>query len=205
MIGNGHQQLILASASKARSKLLAGAGLSFGIEPSRVDEAAIRQALLGKDGEIAPEDLAEVLARAKAQDVSERNPGAVVIGGDQVLAIGDRVFEKSASADDARSQLLELRGRTHMLCSAVVIAEDGEVTWSHVDTAHVTFRNFTPAFVGQYMAMAGPAVFESVGCYQLEGPGVQLIETLSGCAFTVLGMPLLALLAELRQRGIIAT
>lgn len=201
MVGNGHHKLVLASASEARQRLLANAGLDFSVVPSSIDEQAIREALQQDHDAIAGEDLAEVLARAKAQEVSEREPGAIVIGGDQVLSLGDRLFAKPRSDDEIRAQLLDLRGQTHALHSAVAIAEGGEVSWVGVDTAYVTFRTFSATFLGRYMAMAGSSIRDSVGCYHLEGPGVQLMEKVSGDAFTILGMPLFALLEELRKRG----
>jgi nucleoside triphosphate pyrophosphatase len=200
---DGHHRLVLASASEARRRMLVEAGLEFTVQPSDVDERSIHEALRGDDGSVAAEDVAEVLARAKAQDVSAKMADALVIGADQVLALGNRMFEKPQTDDEARSQLLELRGKTHTLHSAVALAEGGDVVWCHTDTARVTMRSFSAAFVGRYMAMAGDKVLQSVGCYQLEGPGVQLIESVSGDAFTVLGLPLFALLEELRQRGVL--
>jgi septum formation protein len=201
MIENGHHRLVLASASETRRRMLANAGLDFSVQPSAVDERAVHEALRGDGNLVAGEDVAEVLARAKAQDVSARLRDALVIGADQVLALGDRLFEKPQSDEEARAHLLELRGKTHALHSAVVLAEDGEVVWCHTETVRVTMRSYSAAFVGRYMAMAGDAALQSVGCYQLEGPGVQLIENVSGDAFTVLGLPLFALLEELRRRG----
>lgn len=203
MMGNGHQRLVLASGSDARRRMLANAGLDFSVQPSTVDEPAVHAALRGDGSLLAGEDVAEVLARAKAEDVSARLPDALVIGADQVLALGDRLFEKPKTDDEARSQLLELRGKTHALSSAVALAERGTVVWCHTDTVQVTMRSFSAAFVGRYMALAGHEVLNSVGCYQLEGPGVQLIESVSGDAFTVLGLPLFALLDELRERGVL--
>lgn len=198
-------RIVLASGSAARQSLLANAGVTFDVVPSRIDEGVAREALYSGGDAPDPSDVAEVLARAKATDVSAREAGAIVIGGDQVLSLDERVFQKPADMDEARGQLLELRGRTHALHTAVVIAEDGEVTWAHVDVANITMRSFSAAFVGQYLAMAGPDILQSVGCYHLEGLGVQLMEDVSGDFFTVLGLPMLPLLAELRARGVVGS
>lgn len=185
----------LASASAVRRRLLEAAGLKFDVLASNVDEDAVRAALVDVD----PVDVAEVLARAKADDVARRINAAVVIGADQVLALGDEVLTKPADMEEARAQLLALKGRRHQLHSAVVIAQDNEVTWVHVDTVDITMRDYSPAFVGRYLSAAGSEALTSVGCYQLEGPGVQLIEKFSGDYFSVLGLPLMPLLAELRR------
>lgn len=197
------QTMVLASASEVRRRLLENAGLSIDVVPANVDEASIRDALLANDNDIDPDDVAEVLARTKADEVVGRVDAKHVIAADQVLAFDGRIFEKAADADEARAQLLALSGNTHTLHSAVVLAEDGEVVWARVDTVRVKMRPFTPAFVGKYMAEVGDAVLLSVGCYQLEGPGVQLIEQIDGDYFTVLGLPLYSLLGELRQRGVL--
>lgn len=191
--------LVLASASPVRRMLLERAGLRFDVEPSTVDEDAVREAM----GDADPIDIAEVLARAKAEDVAKRVTGDVVIGADQVLALGERIFAKPADMAEARAQLLDLKGQRHQLHSAVVIMRDDEVTWVHVDTVDVTMRDYSPAFVGRYLSAAGEAALGSVGCYQLEGLGVQLIEKIAGDYFTVLGLPLMALLAELRRMEVL--
>lgn len=196
-------RLVLASASTARKALLHGAGLTFDVVPSRIDEVAVASGLGASRDEIAGEDLAEILARAKAEDVSERSTGALVIGGDQVLSLADHQLDKPMTVDDVRDQLLQLRGRTHELASAVVLARDGETVWTHVEVARVTLRTFSMKALGTYLAMAGESVIGSVGGYQLEGPGIQLIERIEGDYFTVLGLPLLPLIAELRKHGVI--
>jgi septum formation protein len=196
-------ELVLASASASRRQLLEAAGLSFRVVPAEIDEAAVREAVLTGDDSILPADIAEILARAKAEEVSERHPEALVIGGDQVLALDGRIFEKPAGMAAARDSLLALRGKTHQLHGAVVLAEQGETTWSHLDTAHMTMRASTPEFIGRYLAAAGERVCQSVGAYQLEALGVHLFERIEGDYFTILGLPLLPLLAELRSRGVI--
>jgi septum formation protein len=167
--------------------------------PSNVDEVAVRDAL----GDIDPVDIAEVLARAKAEDVARRVDARIVIGADQILALGDGVFSKPADMAEARAQLLSLKGRRHQLHSAVVIVRDDLVSWVHVDMVDVTMRDYSAEFVGRYLSAAGDQALSSVGCYQLEGPGVQLIEKVAGDYFTVLGLPLLPLLAELRQMNVL--
>ncbi|MHA1164106.1 MAG: Maf family nucleotide pyrophosphatase [Alphaproteobacteria bacterium] len=189
--------LVLGSGSTSRAALLKAAGLDFEIDPAGIDESAIRK-LVTRDRGAAAEDVADVLARAKAETVSERQPGALVIGSDQVLALGDQLFEKPQTNEDARRTLLSLQGKTHQLHSAVALAREGNVHWAHIETAHLTMRELSPEFIGRYLADAGDAVRQSVGAYQLEGLGVHLFEKINGDYFTILGLPLLALLARLR-------
>jgi septum formation protein len=197
--------VILASGSRTRRAVLEAAGLEFEVVPSGVDERAIREALLTGDETIDPADLAEVLARAKAEEVSRRNPDALVIGADQVLAFEGETLVKAVDFDAAREILLRLRGRTHQLHSAIALAEGGDATWTFIDTAHLTMRRFSIEFLGQYLARAGALTLESVGAYQIEGLGIQLFERIDGDYFTILGVPLLPLLAELRSRSVVVT
>ena len=199
------RRLVLASGSRTRRDMLSAAGLSFEAIPAEVDEAAIRDSLLQDDEAIDPADVAEVLARAKAEAVSARHRGAVVIGADQILACDGELFSKPGHPAGARDTLLRLRGRTHQLHTAVVLAEAGDIEWSTTETAHLRMRDFSPAFVERYLAAAGERVCESVGAYQLEGAGIQLFDSIDGDYFTILGLPLLALLRELRARRLIAT
>ena len=201
MLQNPDIELILASASSGRASLLRGAGLEFEIQASGVDEGAIRRALETGGGEIEPGDVAEVLARAKAEAVSAARPEALVIGGDQVLALGGEIFEKPETIEAARDTLLRLKGRTHALHSAAVLARDGETVWSQVVSAHLTMRDVSPEFVGHYLAAAGDSVLTSVGAYRLESFGIQLFSEISGDYFTILGLPLLAVLEALRREG----
>lgn len=197
MAGKG--KLILGSGSMARRSLLEAAGVEFEVAPAEVDEDAIREAVTGDSG-IEPGDLAEILARAKAEDVVQRNRGATVIGADQVLALEGRIFSKPADAAQARDHLLALRGRTHHLISAVAVVCEGEESWATVETAQLTMRELSAEEIGRYLSRAGDAVTKSVGVYQLEGVGIQLFERIEGDYFTILGLPLLPLLAELRRR-----
>jgi septum formation protein len=182
--------------------MLTAAGLRFEAVSADIDEGAIRDLLVTDNPEIDPADIAEVLARAKAEAVSRARPGVLVIGSDQVLACDGILFEKPEDMAAAQRSLLALRGKVHQLHAAVVLAEDGETTWSHVATADLAVRPFSMAFLTEYLARVGDAVTESVGAYQLEGLGVQLFERIEGDYFTILGMPLLPLLGELRARGL---
>lgn len=199
-------KLILASASKSRAQLLKNAGLDFEIMPADVDEDAIRQALESDKGQdkLESADIAEILARAKTQDVSARAGDALVIGADQILALNDEIFTKPADLEAARAHLLKLKGQTHQLYSAIVVAQNNEVIWHHVARADMTMRDYSPEFVGQYLAQVGEQVCSSVGAYQLEGPGIQLFEKIEGSYFTILGLPLLPLLGFLRSQDYIA-
>lgn len=192
--------LVLGSGSASRAALLQAAGLTFEIDPAGIDERAVRKVIIRSSGTGAS-DVADVLARAKAETVSDRNPGALVIGADQVLALADDLFEKPETMEDARATLLALQGKTHQLHSAVALAREGAVIWGHVDSTDLTMRALSPEYIGKYLAAAGERVLQSVGAYQLEGLGVNLFEEIRGDYFTILGLPLLALLAELRRAG----
>lgn len=199
--------VILASGSRARREMLKASGVSFTVEAANIDEDAVRASLCGADqsSDFEPADVAEILARSKAQAVSAARPKAIVIGGDQVLALGEDILTKPVDAAAARRQLQRLKGRTHALHSAVALAVDGEVVWSHVETAMMHMRDFSDAFLDDYVRRAGRLVLESVGAYHMEGLGIQLFDRIDGDYFTVLGMPLMPLLAELRARRVIVT
>lgn len=194
-------KLILASASPFRAQLMRNAGLEFVVVRPEIDERAV-EASLG-DSDISGADLAEILAIAKARNVSESNPYAVVTGCDQTLNLGDEILHKPQSIDEVRRRLLQLSGRTHDLNSAICLVSQGETIWSHVSTCHITFRKLDPGFVGRYVAEAGDAVLSSVGAYQIEGTGIQLIERIEGDFFSIMGLPLLALLEKLREHDLI--
>ncbi len=201
----GDANIILASGSRARREMLHAAGVSFTVEPADVDEDAIRAALYDENGDptVEPADVAEILAVAKAESVSRLQPDAFVIGGDQILAFDDDILTKPKTEAAARLQLASFRGKMHALHSAVALAHNGETLWSMVDTAEMHVRDFSDAFLDDYMRRAGRTVLDSVGAYLLEGLGMQLFERIDGDYFTVLGMPLMPLLAELRARGLL--
>ena len=188
--------LVLASRSPHRRAMLEAVGLRIEPEPSTIDERAVEAAL---DGELGPVDLAEMLAETKAVDVSPRHPGAVVIGCDQVLELDGEVLHKVNDMEGARRRLLQLSGRTHLLHSAVVLVREGRTLWRGVETAEMTMRTLVGAEVGRTLALSGPGVLGSVGCYQIEGPGLALFERVEGDWWTVVGLPLLPLLGALRE------
>lgn len=192
--------IILASGSPFRRSMLANAGLDFRVEKPDIDERAVEAAV---GGEVTPDDLAAILAEAKALDVSGRHPDALVIGSDQTLSLGDEIFHKPADMEAARRHLLKLSGKTHSLNSAVAVAKGGETLWRHVGIAHLTMRPLDPAFIGRHLARVGDKALQSVGAYQIEGEGIQLFEKIEGDHFTIVGLPLLPLLAELRNLGAI--
>ncbi|ESZ10390.1 Maf-like protein [Mesorhizobium sp. L48C026A00] len=195
------EKIILASGSPFRKALLVHAGVAVEAVPAEVDERALEAPLQGSGA--SPEDVALVLAEAKATEVSERKPGALVLGCDQTLSLGDEVFHKPADMEAARRHLLALSGRTHQLNSAVVLARDGAVLWRHVGVASLTMRKLDPAFIGRHLARVGAKALSSVGAYQIEGEGIQLFETVEGDYFTIVGLPLLPVLAKLREFGAI--
>jgi len=190
---------ILASASTSRQRLLQDAGLDFEIVPSTIDEDAIKQAFFGDD--LGPDDLALVLAQAKASDVSRERPARLVIGADQILHMAGEIYSKPEDMAAARDQLLDLRGRTHRLETAVAAARDGQIVWDYVDGADMTMRDFSNEFLGAYLAGEGAHVLTSVGAYQVEGHGIQLFSEISGDHGTIRGLPMLPLLSFLREQG----
>jgi septum formation protein len=193
--------IILASGSPFRKKMLEDAGISFEVERPEIDERAVESAVEGSG--LTPGDLASILAEAKALDVSQRAPGKLVIGTDQTLSLGDEVFHKAKDMEEARRRLLALSGKTHQLNSAVVIVRDGDVVWRHVAVAHLTMRELDPGFIGRHLSSVGEIALSSVGAYQIEGKGIQLFERIDGDHFTIVGMPLIPLLAKLRDLGAI--
>lgn len=195
-------QIILASASVIRRKMLADAGVTVDALPARVDEEGIRAGLLAEGAK--PRDIADTLAEMKARKLADRNMEAVVIGSDQVLVFDGKVWGKAEDQGAARAQLALLRGRSHMLISAVVVYHGGEPVWRHVAEVRLTMRDFSDAYLDDYMARNWEEVRHSVGAYQLEHEGSRLFDRIDGDYFTVLGMPLLPLLNYLSQRGFIA-
>lgn len=195
------ESLILASGSPFRKALLVNAGVAVEAVPAELDERAVEAPL--KDSGASPEDVALVLAEAKAVEVSQRVPGRLVLGCDQTLSLGARLFHKPADMEAARRTLLALSGNTHQLNSAAVLARNGEVLWRYVGVASLTMRHLDPAFIGRHLARVGEKALQSVGAYQVEGEGIQLFERIEGDHFTIVGLPLLAVLAELRRLGAI--
>ena len=193
------QPLVLASRSDIRGKMLAAAGLRFEIRPAQIDERAVE----AESGVADAAAVARLLARAKAAAVAKTWPGRLVLGADQTLARGARRFAKPASRADAVEQLQALRGRTHDLHSAIALVRDDTVLFDCVDNAQLTMRNISDRFLEDYLDMVGAAALASVGAYQLEGIGVHLFEHVEGDFFTILGLPLLPLLAYLRQSGMV--
>ncbi|MCP5075662.1 MAG: septum formation inhibitor Maf [Rhodobacteraceae bacterium] len=196
-----HEKLVLASASQIRRQLLECAGLSFQVHPADLDEAAIKQTFLADQSEAKPSDVAQLLAQTKAVVISELYPGHLVIGSDQILIHEDRILSKPGSTDEARGQLLDLRGKVHELVSAVAVAFDGSVQWSFEDTAHLSMREVSNVFVGSYLAAMGDEITQSVGAYKLEGLGIHLFDEVRGNYHTILGLPMLPLLKFLRSRN----
>lgn len=203
LISPGGPRLILASASPARLALLRGAGLVLEAIPAPIDEEAAKESLRAEGAD--PETLAAALAGLKAAAVSTRHPGALVIGGDQVLDLEGRMFDKPANPEVARDQLLALRGRSHRLISAAVLMREGARIWHAARSVRMTVRDFSDDFLDAYLAAAGESVCGSVGAYRLEETGAQLFERIEGDYFTVLGLPLLPLLDALRAQGVAMT
>lgn len=193
--------VVLASSSPTRADMLRHAGVDFEVVSPELDEPAMIAALTSEHGPLPPPDIALVLAEAKAQEVARAHGDALVIGADQTLELDGRLLTKATTIEEARRTLLDLAGRTHALHSAVALVEAGETVWRHVETAWLTARSYSPRFVGRYLALVGADTLGSVGGYRLEGPGAQLFARVEGDWFTVLGLPLLPVLAELRRRG----
>jgi septum formation protein len=190
----------LASKSSARAAVLKGAGVAFETAGSGVDEAAVKAGLLAERA--TPREVADALAELKAVKVSRSRPG-LVIGADQTLELDGRLYDKAESLDEARERLKAMRGKVHRLHSAVVVAENGQAIWREVPAARLSMRPFTDAFLEGYLARVGEDVLGSVGCYQLEGEGVQLFDRIEGDYFTILGLPLTGLLDLLRRHGVL--
>ena len=193
--------LVLASQSIHRKNLMENAGLEFKCQPADIDERTIELAI--KDTGATPKELALILASAKALDVSQKIPDAYVIGSDQTLSLNDELFHKPEDMEAARRTLLKLSGQTHTLNSGVSIAKNGETIWQHVSIAELTMRELSPEFIGRHLSDAGENVLTSVGAYQLEKQGVQLFEKIEGDFFTIVGLPMLPLLAQLRELNVI--
>ena len=197
------RHVVLASAAAVRATMLRAAGLSFTIQPARVDEGTVKEAMRAEDPE--GRETAQALAALKAQRVSAGAPGAFVIGADQLLVCGDEWFDKPVDVADARGQLQRLRGRRHTLVTAVSVVRDGAEIWGEVVCPQLTMRPFSDAFLERYLERAGDGILACVGGYEAEGLGAQLLAEIEGDWFAVLGLPLLPLLAFLREHGLVET
>jgi septum formation protein len=196
------EPLVLASKSSVRRALLEAAGIPLEIEPAAVDERAVESS---KAASASAARVALLLAREKALEVARRKSKSTVLGADQTLALGERRFSKPASAEAAREQLKALAGKTHELHSAVAVAQGGDILFETVATARLTMHPLSDGFLDAYLATAGGSVSSSVGAYQLERVGVHLFERIEGDHFTILGLPLLPLLAYFRSAGLVAS
>jgi len=193
--------LVLASASASRQMLLRNAGVAFEASPAGLDEAGLMADLLSKGTSAA--GIAQALAEQKAMTVSRRMPGRLVLGGDSVLAFGSELVSKCRDVAELRALLARLKGNAHDLISAAALARDGAPLWSHTGHARLTMRDFSPQFLDDYLAAEGEAVLSCVGGYRYEGRGAQLFQAVEGDYFTILGLPLLPVLAALRAQGIL--
>ena len=195
--------LILASASQIRLNLLLAAGLQVTACAARIDEETIRIGLQAENA--APQDIADALAELKARKLADKNPAALVLGCDQVLAFQGRVMAKPETRDIARAHLQDLRGHTHRLISAVVLYDHARPIWRHISGASLTMRALSDGYLDAYLDRNWHSAQHSVGAYKLEEEGVRLFSKVEGDYFTILGLPLLPLLGFLGQRGFIAT
>lgn len=197
------QTLILASASPARKAVLDNAGVTFDVRPSRVDEDELKRSLKAQN--MPAKNIAEALAEAKALKISRMVPEALVLGGDQILVCNDVMFDKPMDMDHAAAHLRALSGKWHSLETALVLAEGGQSIWRHLSAAKLKMRQLSDSFIADYLNQIGPAALTSVGAYQLEGLGAQLFEKIEGDFFTILGLPVLPVLQQLRLRAMVAS
>jgi septum formation protein len=187
--------IILASRSEARSRLLTQAGVRFTVQPSAFDENSLKS----KNHNLTT--LAQDLATAKSLSISTTHPDCLVIGADQTLRCSQTLLGKPGNQNTARTQLQQLRGHSHILTSALCVSKNGEVLFQHHQIATLTMRNFSDAYLEHYLSIAGPAILHCVGSYQIEGEGINLFSHIDGDFFTIQGLPLLPLLAFLREVG----
>lgn len=192
--------IILASKSAARRAVLTGAGVPFEVAVAGVDEDAVKSSMLAQGA--SPRDVADALAEIKAVKISAGRPG-FVIGSDQTLEFEGRLYDKAETLAAARERLQAMRGKPHKLHSAVVVAKDGAPIWREIVSATLTMRDFSDAFLDEYLALEGEEMLGSVGCYRLEGPGAQLFSKIEGDYFAILGLPLMGLLDLLRRHGVL--
>jgi septum formation protein len=193
--------LILASASSSRKRLLTAAGVAFTADPADLDEAALMAGLKDAGAEV----MARRLAEEKALAVSRRHPGKTVLGGDSVIAFEGEYLSKCVDLNQARALLARLSGKSHVLVSAAALARDGALLWTHASPCRMTMRDLSQEFVDDYLTREGKAILSSVGCYHFEGRGAQLFDKVDGDYFSVLGLPLLPVLAQLRKEGLLVS
>ena len=193
--------LILASSSDVRGKLLSNAGVEFDVIRARVDESAIKEALLSEGA--SSRDIADTLAETKAKKVSQKNPSCLVLGCDQVLEHDGRILSKPETPNDAIEQISQLNGSTHQLLSAVVLYQNDQPIWRFIGKVRLTMRPLSPAFIAAYVERNWESIQHCVGCYQLEHEGVRLFSRVEGDFFHVLGLPLIEVLNHLTLIGAI--
>src|SRR3954468_8302228 len=191
----------LASGSASRKMLLTAAGVPFTADPADLDEDRLMAGLKDAGAEV----MARTLAEQKALAVSRRHPGQIILGGDSVIAFGGDYLSKCASMAQARALLLRLSGQAHLLVSAAALARDGALLWAHASSCRMTMRDLSAQFLDDYLAREGEAILSSVGCYHFEGRGAQLFDRVDGDYFSVLGLPLLPVLVQLRKEGLLAS
>lgn len=195
------QKIILASKSPYRAQILLDAGIEFEIQPASIDERTVEASLLGSD--LDADDIATILAQTKAVDVSEKHSQAWVIGSDQTLTLDGQLLHKPKDMEEARRRLLLLSGKSHQLNSAIALVKDGKTIWHHTEKSTIKFRDISPEFVGRHLASVGEVALTSVGAYQIEGEGIQLFDKIEGDFFSIMGMPIIPLLNQLRKLEII--
>jgi len=196
---DGASSLVLASGSRTRADMLRNAGLSIEVTPAAVDEGAVKGSLSAEGA--SPEQIADTLAELKAAQISQRAPGALVLGADQVLDLDGEILDKPNDMVAAARHLRRLSGCRHQLVSAAVLLKDGQRIWGRTDQASLVVRTLSDSFIDRYLGVVGDRALDSVGAYQLEGPGANLFDSVEGDFFTILGLPLLPLLAFLRGHG----
>jgi septum formation protein len=194
-------EIVLASASEGRRRLLAGAGIDFRQVRADLDERSAEAPLV--EAGFGAADIAVALAAAKAETVSAERPDDWIIGADQTLEFEGERWLKPADMAEARRQLLRLAGKAHTLHSALALAKGGTADWTHVESVHLIMRRFGPEYVGRYLARVGDTALASVGAYQIEGEGIQLFDSIDGDVFAIVGLPMLPLLKQLREQGAI--
>ncbi len=195
--------LILASGSKIRTELLSSAGITHSVQVARIDEDSVRGALEAEQAK--PRDVADTLAELKARKISQKNPGAFVLGCDQILQIDDRILSKPGTIEQAKEQLTLLSGKKHMLLSAAVLYQDGEPKWRHIGMVRLYMRELSDGFIDDYLGRNWPSVADSVGAYKLEEEGVRLFTRIEGDHFNVLGLPLIEFINHLTLIGELAS